>query len=81
MLDRRKGVGKDIHYSSQNAALFVDLLQNIFCQNEYMKQVACQLFEFQVFLIRHDFYHFLNWQLFAFHKLQYNVSLKLKLPI
>ena len=28
-----KEVGKDIHGSAQNAALFVDLLLNIFCLN------------------------------------------------
>ena len=32
-----KGVGKDIHCSAQNAALFEDLLWNIFCKLLYSK--------------------------------------------
>ena len=32
-MHRREGDGKDIHWSAQNAALFVDLIWNISWQN------------------------------------------------
>ena len=44
-----KGDGKDIHWSAQNAALFVDLLQNIFSNDNNRDHENCN---FALFLPR-----------------------------